>query len=645
MKKILYFLATFIVVATNVCAQKVLHSAQYQRVARINTQEETSASEAQTARTAPNATIPAYSTSSITSTLIGQSSNTAGYLLNSQRQLSTVNSVGTNGGSVGFIFRQRWQTCGSATVESGILRYNMTNDGGQTWFGTQGNCLGQGALQIDYTFPARYPNVYFFSEGGTTVNDLNLAYVAPVISTANVWSGAVLGTANDLGNTTQPTVNQEDYVSSTTAGIYRPINIAERVAGEFWTAVVTDANDIEIRKGNWDANAKTIAWNIVQTFNLDASLAINGDGLKYLGEGSISFSADGKSGYLVMSGDMIGGWDNCLNPIISEFNLNTGLFDTPYELSFNDIPNIPANIMQWTDSLNQPLATSGTMTNFTITVDVRGNLHIHALICPASSDAGHLYASFGTDLYDLTKDANGNWGAIHTAVISNPKNVFGPTASQTTYFTFANITRSPDGKFIIYSWEDTDTTGMTTITTNSDLMGRIYDVLGNKISPIKNWTGTDAVWAGFADMPKTSEVALEPSACTFRVPTTIMSIDNQSMADYYYFSDIEYNCADATDTIEWTNSPLAVNPPANPLYFGLSPNPASEIATLNLSFDKLENVTFSLVNLHGQILFEKKMPDVLSINEQIKVKDLPKGMYYVRISTNTATSSRKLVVE
>lgn len=646
MKKRIYFLAIFFAAVTGLHAQNILHTAQYQRVARTNPQVEAPLENTQTARTAPGSAMPAYSTNSVTSTLIGQSSNTAGYLLNEQRQLSTVNIVGTNGGSVSFIFRQNWATCGTSASESGILRYNLSTDGGQSWFATQGTCLGQGPLQVEYTYYGRYPNAHLFSSGGTAVSDLNLAYVAPVISSTNTWSGALLGTANDLGNTTQPLVNQEDYVSSSVAGVYRPINIAERVSGEFWCATVTDANDVEIRKGLWQAATQNIAWSVVQTFALDNELAINADGNKYLNTGVMTFSPDGKKGYLVMSGDMIGGWDNCINPIISDYNLSTGLFDAPYELSFNDMPSIPAHIKEWTDSLNVPIADRGTMINSTITTDFRGNLHIYALITPAGGDGGHLYTSFGTDVYDLTKDANGNWGTIHISEIANAKNSFGSTASPTTYFTFANITRSADGKYLMYSWSDTDTTGMNGIvTTHSNLKGRIYDVMANKISPIKDWTSNDAVWAGFADMPKTSEVALEGSACNFTVPTTIMNINTQGTSDFYYFSDVVYNCADATDTIVWTNNTLAIQSPQMLASFELFPNPATNFVTLKIAFEQANTVAISFVNLHGQILFSKDLRNVLNLKEEISLKDLPKGMYYVQIRTNTGVATRKLVVE
>lgn len=563
-------LFTFLLLAGTLAtaqAQVVRHPSQYAKAMRPMPMLDAAMNKT-AARTSPNTNAPEYSIDAVNSTKIGSASNAYGYLLNSQVQLSSVGSVGTNGGSVAFVFRQNWQNCGQASIETGTLRFNLSTDGGQSWFGngTGTNCLGQGPLNPGFNYQARYPNATLFSDGaGTAVSNLNLAYCAPAID-GTTWTGAVYGTANDLGNSAGPAVNQEDYVSQGTSGIYRPINVAQRVPGEFWSATVNDVALLEIRKGTYNQTTHSISWSVFQTLNMDPllnPLYVTAAGAKIIDEGLIVFSEDGKSGYLIMSGDMIGGWDYCSNAIIMEYSLSNGNFGAPYEVSFNDFPCVPDHIVNfYSDTV---LADRGTMLNQSATVDSKGHLHIHSYVAPAadSTTPGSFYPGFAADLYDLTKDANGNWGLIHIAEISQAKCQIGSGTNLMNYYTFADITRSPDGKYIMYSWSDTDTTGIGggALLDAPNLKGRIYDVLNNTISPVVDWTSTDATWAGLARMPKTAEVALEPTAGTFTVPTSIIrffgtpAITDADAAiketDFYYFSNIQFTASQATDAPEW----------------------------------------------------------------------------------------------
>jgi hypothetical protein len=577
MKKHFLSVAMLIAALTSLFAQKVEQLPASQAAAAALME----ANNPKVARISPHENVPIYSTNSVNSFLIGESSNSEGFVSHTQRQLSTVNIVGTNGGSVAFIFRQNWTNCGSAAVETGVLRYNLSTNGGQSWMPANGMCLGQGPLNPYFTYPAYSPNALLFSDGGTTINNLNLAYTSSVISGTN-WRGAVYGTANNLGNSIGLLINQEDYVSTGVAGVYRPENIVERVSGEFWSAVVTAANALEIRKGSWNASASIIDWNIVQTMNLNSSLN-NASGSTFLSNPIITFSENGTKGYIVMSGDLIGGWDNCQNPIICEYNATTAQFNAPYELSFNSFPTIPLTISQYLSPSGTIIADRGSMINHSVTVDSRGELHIFALIAPANG-AASFYPNFETNLCDMTKDASGNWSAIYIDSIANANSTIGNAAALLNYATFASISRSADGKYLIYSWNDTDTTGMgANVVANPNLKGRIYDVLQDKISPITNWTSNDVTWNGIAHMPKTAEIVLEPTTCSFRVPTVVINDVMPTQAKYYYFTNIEYTCAQATDSVQWLTNCNTIPISINPTLTSPSCSPTATNGSINLN--------------------------------------------------------------
>ena len=562
MKKCFLFLAIIIAAFTYANAQRILSKSQLKTAVHPLFDTKVEPNNTHIARISPDKDSVVYSTDNVNSILIGESSNYYGYFDHAQRQISLVPTGGINGNSIAFVFRQNWQNCGTSSSESGKIRYNLSTNGGQTWAGYNFSCLGRGPLNPAYTYEARYPNALLFSDGDTSLNGLNIAYVAPVIL-GTTWSGCVFGAANNVTNTFGATVNQEEYDSTTVNGLYRPENIAIGGDGSFWSAVVTSANLLEIWKGGFDTATHSINWAVFQTINLNPYLSST-NFLGFASEPVISFSAVSQKGYIVMSGDIIGGWDNCVNPIICEYNTSTGFFDLPYELSFNNFSAITDHISSYLDPSGAIISNKATMINPSITVDSRGELHILALTVPANN-SGSFYTDFGVDLYDMTKDTTGNWAAIHIDSIAVMRDTLGTGGQTVSYFTFPNISRSNDGKYLMYSWDDTDTTGMgSNVVAAANLKGCIYDVLQDKISPITNWTSNDVNWNGIVKMPKASEVVIDHFNCIFRVPTTVIKNPTLNTAEFYYFSNIEYTCSQAINTPQWVKNctlfPLSVNP-------------------------------------------------------------------------------------
>jgi hypothetical protein len=648
MKNTLLTLALFCAVYV-LQAQIQLQPAQYQKTNYFseNAKQEQQAS---TQRTAPNVGAPVYATNSVNSTFIAQY---IPYGASNQQQLSTFAGVGTNGGSVGFMFKQPF-TCSGVGPQA--LAYNLSTDGGLTWLPPQGNCMGNAPLTTSTTYVNSnyHPTpILHINDGGTTPNDLNLVYAGKAIDNATGNVAFLTGAANNLVAGTAPTIHQEDYAQVN----YKSFAFTQRINGEFWAAGITPANVLEIQKGIWNNTTNNVAWNLVQSMNIDNSLAINSNGLKYLFEVRIAFSPNGNQGYIVMNGDLLGGWDNCSNAIICEYNSSNSTFDVPYEISFNDFPAAVSNVTQYVDASGNPISDRASMYNHQITVDYRGALHLHALSVPSGGNANVFYSGFASHLYDLSKDPLNVWGLIDVAAISKTKAIIGSGANEMQYYTTANISRSSDGHYIFFEWADTDTLGVGNAMTLDapNLKGKIYDVSNNLISSEIDFTSSDLTWANIARTPKVSEVALEPTTGTFIVPTfvarffgtpTITDPDAAiKEAEFHYFSNIEYTASQANIPVVWKNNTLEVKAETSLLAFSLSPNPATSAANLKLSFSKKEDVTLTLLNTYGQVVWEKKMPSVLSVKEDIWVKDWAKGVYYLRISSKTEVTTQKLVIE
>ena len=642
MKRLFVFITALLIgaVAFSQHPKVFLPASNIQKESIFSTMAQEGETHSSVQRTSPSSSsTPNYYTNNVNATKIGESSNSYSYLLNPQAQISTVSSVGTNGGSMAFVFRENAAACGSS---SGNIRYNLSTDGGQTWFASSAGCYGSGPLNPALTYPARFPNAYLFSDGSnSSPAALNIAACAATLSSTS-WAGCVFSTNNDLTSPI-PTTNNEDYFPnlSQTGLVYRPTNITQRIAGEFWSAVVR-TDTIDIYKGLWNAANHAIAWNLHQQILMANSINPNG----YLSGGLITFSPDGTMGYLVGTGDLVGGFDNCANLVVAEFNLATGDFDVPYEFSVNHFPAIPDWISHWVDAAGNPISTQGSVINFSATVDARNFLHVHCLVAPSGGAAGNLYSSFGTDLYDFTKDPCGNWALLHVSPISKAKAEIGSGTNLLTYFSFADISRSPDGNHIIFSWSDTDTTGIGNSASLDapNLKGRIYYVQNDMISPIVDWTSSDPTWSGTARMPKTAEVALEPSTGTFIVPTTVIrffgtpNITDPDAAikttDFYYFSNIQYTASQANTAPTWVLDCSNLNVTSNIVATPTS-NCNSTTADGTITFNNTQGCAapylFTLINTLTN--------DTLS-NSSGSFTGLVAGPYQAWVTTNFGCSSQ-----
>lgn len=527
-------------------------------------------------RTAPQvSTGPAYTIDAVVASKMGTSANCYGYALNrQQKQVTAVPSLN----SVAFPFRQDGVTYGGGT--SGALRYAVSTDGGQT-FATSLN----ETLNPLITKAARYPNAYLFATGAST-SDLKFAYMAPTLEAGGSgWDGQVHGLVNQNVETANGIVtSQEDYVFQTADGMFTINTMTERVPGEFWAlaANLLDEN-LYVLKGAFDAGTGSITWNLQDTLSAPYNTAVDGD--THWTGGALSFSPDGKNGYVAVTGDLVGGRDSIYQPIFWQYDESTDKFGAAFGVEINVFPELVSDMQIFVDSTGAFLTdgTASTGFNFDMIVDSKGNPHFMTLVLVASSGvSGAAYsvnASLGGYVMDISKDAYGDWNMIKLSEIRTFREDLGAAPNAVALDPSINLSRTVDGKYIFYHWNDTDTTGNAGLTDNNapNLWGMFYDVMADNVSAKIDWTSDDNVWNTIVRAPKTSESVFEytdGAACgkKFRVPTTtVLFSDLTNMlapVDHYYFGNIEYVCSDADSPADWyyncKQSPMAVTPTVTP---------------------------------------------------------------------------------
>jgi Secretion system C-terminal sorting domain len=72
------------------------------------------------------------------------------------------------------------------------------------------------------------------------------------------------------------------------------------------------------------------------------------------------------------------------------------------------------------------------------------------------------------------------------------------------------------------------------------------------------------------------------------------------------------------------------------------PNPSEGHFWVNAKFDAPENVRLSVVNASGQVVFEQNYVQVMDLNQNLLLYHLPKGIYWVRLTSSKGQAIRKI---
>ncbi|MEZ4829935.1 MAG: T9SS type A sorting domain-containing protein [Bacteroidia bacterium] len=524
----------------------------------------------------PTIPIGTVVTDVVTATKIGESSNAFTFTLPENNQLSVASDVGTNGGSVAFIYRQNISQCGGTSTESGKFRYSISTDGGVNW-NTNIGCYGLGPVNPYFSQQSRYPNITLFLPPGQaqTPASLKAVYSGPVLNpVGSGWDGAVLGLVSNV--TTLPVINQEIYPYQS-GNQYFSYSLIERVPGEFWTVAwswdgINIGNNVHLNKGVFDPVSNQVNWTLVTTLSPDYYLGFNGSPVHTSGL-KIAFSPDGMTGYVAMLSDLVGNQNRVYAPCFAsstdggqtwsnfeEFNMsqfyNFGLLDS-LSVFFYDIntTTTPPDTIRISSA-----ATTGE--KFDLIVDKNGNPHLVSIVGSANMSNGNgtysnpnysIFEDLGLFVFDFTKDSSGDWNMLYLSRQATFRGTFGDQINvggqYLTTDPWMQASRSPDGSKVFFSWTESDTTGIGgTDNSAPDLITAAFSLDDYKTSDAENRTITDANWASKAIMPKISPVAFYDMASTYILPTVVMDlqpgISLTLPVSFYYFSDIDFHDSD-----------------------------------------------------------------------------------------------------
>lgn len=580
---------------------------------------------------------------------------------------------------VAFVHRQDVTVWGGGTANNGKLIFDISVDGGNS-FTTE-----IGELNVNYTRPARYPNLTGFNPTGAT-NPFStfLAYSAPTLNGAPAWDGHVTGM---VPVTVAPPVQATETYSLLSSQTLLQGGLTEGLDNEFWTVELqydgaNTPGDIYVNKGEYIASQNDIVWTRADTISPPHYTGYNGSPV--VRSPNIAFSPDGNTAWIAWIGDLIGGQDSTLRPIFLKSTDGGASWGAPIEVDLNADPSVASHLTElWTqiDSSNGntvPVSTglASTSLDFDITVDMNGNPHMAVVIGSGSVfDApapGYFFyfdiAKFLGDVW--SPDGGATWNTTYIAPVLAWRGSFG-TSNPIDMDNYCQISRTPSGDHVFYSWVDSDTSA------NSGSMNGIGFGVSDNLSPNLRISGMriqdgyqmcyhrvsdgDLLWEGRMMFPSMApEVLIDEVANVVTLPiVNVEMLNNEPDApvQFHYFGDdtkidLMTSFVDpAFLDLRWDVSPCTIvgleSPEENGILVHRSvPNPTNGPASIEFELPFASEVRIDLLNNFGQQVKEIERATYSAGKHKVRFDTgaLTPGIYHYALRASGHIVTSKVVV-
>lgn len=625
------------------------------------------------------ATVGTNKSSAVTYKRISGSSNAFGVIVPEVRALNYIAGANT----VGFICRATsnvFGTLGSAG-NSGTIVYNWSSNNGTSWDST--------ILASDATHLNRYPTGAMYNPAGNTVPANAYAVGSGPWHPGANWQGNFFATKK-LGTAYTPTPGPTTYMDNLAlTGVQKKQDFTRiemqvtsdgiaHVLGE----LVTDANGTTaaaqawrgamINKGTFSAGSFTWTHDSLKpNFKLDGAGAKSG-----FTQYQQAWSENGQVGYVIFFGVDASALPNtAMNSyqpyIFKTINGGTSWARHAALFNFTTIPAVNSRLFSvHSSTLSKPWIGPGEGSSGT--VDAAGNLHLFTSMTSSFSD--HI-DSLG---YTLSPNYNKVWNYIvdfkttstgWDAMIVDSLNCAGPVAAESnwpsssgnlTYDARLQISRTPDGKNIFYSWADSDSnivqSSFPHVSTSPDIYMKGYDLTANKMTCKKNMTSGKPGVELNAFFFFASPTVAKPTGTTYLIPTSITLGDGgvnsgDAGVSHYYIGDNTFSQSEFTVTV---NTPGCVTSTAigvkeeSTLVSSLNfyPNPASTNGTVDILLAENAKMELVVINSVGQVVYATAVNGFAGSNKvNIDLNNLSNGLYFYQVNmANSKTVTKKFVV-
>ncbi|MCT4623924.1 MAG: T9SS type A sorting domain-containing protein [Schleiferiaceae bacterium] len=594
-------------------------------------------------------------TSSSISTPIGQAPNGFGCAFGPLKPLSA--HEGLN--SIAMIHRSDFNTNGDNS--NGSLRYDISTDGGTTWNTNVGPIYNPAGGTGVYPGPSRYPNAILFNpNGASSASNAFMALWGTTYLNQNNWYGGQLMGTHKLDNS-----DIKIRVDSSSAEMGYPT-----VSKAFWKATETtifgvnmNHNDatsysdtIMVYKGVWDNTNDSLGFTKTDVY---LPLGTNSNGDVVYADFKVAFDLTGQIGYILVIGystsyPVYG----LYHPIIFKTTDGGNTWSAPQNINLNTLQETISNMTLLKNY--QDVDSTWTITDLStafdgdITVDKNGNPHIFVNICPAAISTITGNGNTGNE-FSIYSGINGmvdiystDGGATYKSmIVGSPQSFRGsfgtdPSNPDVTEDNRPHLSRSGDGRYIVYSWFDTDLSIWGGTDNNfPDWWANVYDV-DLQSTPIGAINMTDDISnSGVNTFGNVAPEAWGPTNNKLRLHCVNQILDPNTN-DFYAPTQMNYLAGDYPLFIGIREEENA--------HFNISdcfPNPTRSIVSLRLELDFSSDFDLVVTNYLGQIIESRELGKLQLGQHKIEIdaSNFASGMYTVTLQSEGVQLSKKFIVE
>ncbi|MEZ4686640.1 MAG: T9SS type A sorting domain-containing protein [Bacteroidia bacterium] len=586
---------------------------------------------------------------------IGRSANAFTALRTNQNQVYACDSTNT----VAFIHRQDISIWGGTTMDNGRLRYDLSTDGGATFTSDIGE------INPMYTPQTRYPQITGLNfSGSTNPFSQKFAWIAPTTNGTN-WTSFGVGLLNA---STNADVVDEQYAFLNQVE-FQGGGLCQGRPGELWfVSRQSGSSNLEIMKASVQASTTSLSWQVDTVISFNHNIL--GTGALFAGE-NISFSPNGETGWAAILGDLAGGQDSSVLPVLVPSFDGGNSWGAPIEVDLSAIQYETFDGKSLYEDLTafwrldsvSPAAT-GVPTcgfQFDLIVDKDGNPHIFTIV--GSRPGGGVYVisagfeKYAVDIY--SEDRGQSWKAVRVSPVLTFNGTFGLPGNDISQDNYPQISRSPDGSRIFYSWADTDTTlNFGNASNQSPELCIASRRLSDGFMSCPRWVTHNTTYQGTVISPTMApEVLVDAGGNGYRMPvvvTSLFSQDPYQPCEFLYFgNDASINESDYLAPASRLDIQLFSSqfPTCQVRAVGIEeisasgfrvyPNPSSGQVRLDLENLPVGEYTLNVIALDGKTVHSQP---VQNRSTSLDLSHLPKGIYYLNLKNGEALRSRKVVL-
>ncbi|QNL21946.1 T9SS type A sorting domain-containing protein [Hyphobacterium sp. CCMP332] len=568
-------------------------------------------------------------------TLIGHSAN----LFTSLGDVRNLLSYNPDLDLMTFVHRQDPAEYGNVG-NSGWMRYAVSFNAGTSWTENNGllwDNIGSTASN------GRYPQGFIFNPQGNTIADSAYqVWIGPTLTANNgaSWGGIGFG-SHQIGGPDSISMDQGEFSSNANTKYFIPDG-GTFANGKIWALeAVTDATSGSSIYQDTLAIYEGIVQNGILNFTRNAMFFPVDMGPDLPQSLQIAFSPDGQTGYIAGLGrlDSIAYPLRANNLIWMKSTDGGATWSAPAEIYFADDTLITNNIGDSAAALNIASA----QFEMDLVVDTFGNPHtLFNIEWRPDNDYGFTYVGLPSTIWHVhSSDGGANWDFNRVFTTQLRYGGIGDGANDAYQQNRPQLSRDPNGRYVMMSYFDTDTTLLINQTPctgfssgycgNSDryITTGGYNVVKDYYAPIKVW---DFFLQGsyLSNFECISEIAPFDGS-TITIPYEYMKISDKtnyvSPVDHYYENGVSYTKEEMGDTSAVALSEFQENSKEVKVF----PNPSNR--ELNVLLRNDANASEIVVfNSFGQMVlrtteFEESKSGTIY---RLDVSQLNRGIYLIK---------------